>query len=150
MGYELAMEAAGAEVIEFKQFGSYQGEWYAKVRFNGNLMWVNGSYGSCSGCDAFESEFGYSTREECDEHRYEYPKPTSCAACDEAQKVYNDKLAVFGLSYLVSGDMTDAEAITNCTQYSWDHEASEMEKFIRDNAIDPDNLPPHVEKPEED
>jgi hypothetical protein len=150
MSYDAAMEAAGAEVLRFQQFGSYQGEWYAKVRFNGNLMWVNGSYGSCSGCDAFEGEFGYKTREECDEHRYEHPKPTECAACDENKKAYDEKLAAFGLSYLESGDMTDAEAIRKATQYSWDSQASVMEQFIRDNALDPDNLPPRVDKPEED
>lgn len=150
MSYSDAMEAAGAEVLVYKEFGSYQGEWYAKVRFDGNIMWVNGSYGSCTGCDSFQAEFGYSEDGTCSEHRYEYPTPEACPNCDEAKFQYKERLASFGLSYLQSGDMTDSEAIKNATRYSWDNEASEMEQFIRENAIDPDNLPTHVERVEED
>ena len=53
--YEDALKMAGAEVICFERFGSYQGDWWAKVRFQGKEGWVNGSYGSCSGCDEIES-----------------------------------------------------------------------------------------------
>jgi hypothetical protein len=59
--YQAALEAAGAEVEEFKEFGSYQGDWWARVSFGGRRGWVTGSYSSYSGCDAFEAEFGYGT-----------------------------------------------------------------------------------------
>ena len=52
MSYELALEEAGAKVLEFQSFGSFQGEWWAKVEYNGEIGWVAGCYGSCSGCDA--------------------------------------------------------------------------------------------------
>jgi hypothetical protein len=28
-GYQRALEAAGADIIEFQEFGSYQGDWFA-------------------------------------------------------------------------------------------------------------------------
>ena len=59
MGYLESMEAAGATVHEFRHFGSYQGEWYAHITYEGDTGWVRGTYGSCSGCDAFQDEFGW-------------------------------------------------------------------------------------------
>jgi hypothetical protein len=64
MGYQTAMEAAGAVIHAYESFGDYQGSWYAKVTYNGETGWVEGSYGSCSGCDAFEAEFGWSYEDE--------------------------------------------------------------------------------------
>lgn len=80
MGYSTALEAAGAEVHAFEHFGDYQGTWLAKVTYNGETGYVEGSYGSCSGCDAFEAEFGYSYNDE--------------------EKDYQERLAEFGRSYL--------------------------------------------------
>jgi hypothetical protein len=57
MSYESALEAAGAEVLAFAQFGSYSGQWMAKVRYNGETGYIQDWYGSCSYCDAFEAEF---------------------------------------------------------------------------------------------
>lgn len=54
MGYRSAIEAAGEVVMDFKEFGSYQGTWIAVLE---NGFVIEGSYGSCSGCDAFQSEF---------------------------------------------------------------------------------------------
>lgn len=73
MSYESALEAAGAKVLAFETFGDYQGTWVAKVEYNGEVGYVEGSYGSCSGCDAFEGEFGY-----CD------PSPEALAAFGKA------------------------------------------------------------------
>ena len=58
MSYELALEAAGAKVIDTHYAGSYQGTWGSVVEYEGKVGLVTGDYGSCSGCDAFESEFG--------------------------------------------------------------------------------------------
>ena len=80
MGYREAMEAAGATVYEFREFGDWQGTWVALVSFNGSMGWVEGAYGSCSGCDAYESEFGYS----------------------DSEINFQKKLAAFGLHYLES------------------------------------------------
>lgn len=88
MSYREAMEAAGAKVLAMKDFGSYQGDWWAKVEFDGQLGWVNGSFGSCSHCDAFEAEFGWSYEDEPDA---------------------KERLAKFGASYL-NQIMTQDEA----------------------------------------
>lgn len=78
MSYESALKAAGVEVIEFVHFGSYQGDWLALIRDNGVIGVAEGCYGSCSYCDAFESEFGY----------------------DDEGEDYQERLADFGRGYL--------------------------------------------------
>lgn len=37
MSYQLALEAAGCEVLDFVEFGCYQGEWLALIRKDGVL-----------------------------------------------------------------------------------------------------------------
>ena len=90
MGYCEAMEFAGAEVLEYQSFGSYQGDWFAKVLFEGKIGWVHGSYGSCSHCDAFESEFDYDRGPECSEHRYE-DGSEGCEHCHAAKADYDKR-----------------------------------------------------------
>ena len=80
-GYQAAIYAAGADILAFEEFGSYQGEWIAEIKLpNGEVFFVSGCYGSCSGCDAFQAEFGWD--------------------CDEADPEYTEKLAAFGRDYL--------------------------------------------------
>lgn len=113
MSYGEAMEAAGAKVISMQHFGSYQGDWWALVEHNGQCGWVNGSYGSCSGCDAFEAEFGWAY---------------------ENEPNYQERLAEFGRSYL-NHIMTTEEALKQAsTEASWDSEADAMVQFIKDNS----------------
>lgn len=60
-GYAAAIAAAGYVVTDFEYFGSYQGNWIARVyssAYPNEKFWVYGAYGSCPGCDAFEAEFG--------------------------------------------------------------------------------------------
>jgi hypothetical protein len=139
MAYEEALTATGAMVELYETFGSYQGDWWAKVLYNGSLGWVHGTYGSCSGCDAFESEVGYSGKDTCDEHRYDYPKPTNCDACEVAKKDYQKRLVEFGKCYLES-IMTQAEAENEAgKEFAWkyDKEAvKETVKFLQDNTCD--------------
>lgn len=54
--YKWALEVAGATVLAFSDFGSYQGDWLAKVEWDGKTGWIKDYYGSCSGCDAFQAE----------------------------------------------------------------------------------------------
>jgi hypothetical protein len=104
-GYREALVAAGADVIDFNEFGSYQGDWWALVRYRGEVGWIHGSYGSCSGCDSFEAEFGFSDRESP-----EYPA----------------KLAAFGTTYLGTL-MTHAQALEHAKRnLEWDSDAQEM------------------------
>jgi hypothetical protein len=59
--YKGALEAAGATVLAYETFGSYEGRWIALVNYNGQPGWVSDYYGSCSGCDAIEREFSEKT-----------------------------------------------------------------------------------------
>lgn len=79
MSYESALIAAGCKIVEFKNFGSYQGDWYAMVEVGGEKGILTGSYGSCSGCDAFEAELGWG---------------------DEKSGDYQKRLCDFGKTYL--------------------------------------------------
>lgn len=79
MSYKNALTAAGAEVLNFEYFGDYSGQWFAKVRYNGETGWIQDWYGSCTHCDAFEAEFGNDYEEGAD---------------------YEKRLANFGKPYL--------------------------------------------------
>ena len=57
MSYQSALKAAGAKIIDTIYTGSYQGTWGSIVEYNGKKGLVIGSYGSCSHCDSFQSEF---------------------------------------------------------------------------------------------
>lgn len=129
MSYESALEAAGAKVLESKYFGSYQGDWLALVDYKGQRGFVHGSYGSCSGCDAFEAEFGYSDAG-CGEHYY-HPQE-DCGECKDASEAYQKRLAEFGRGYMEDVDgVVDLrgfdETIANLDRNSeWDYEAPQM------------------------
>lgn len=126
--YKSALEAAGAKVLAFESFGSYQGDWWALVEVSGQKSWVNGSYGSCSGCDAFEAEFGYSEEPWCDAHAYK--ENTDCLDCQEKRKAYDAKLRAFGEPYL-GGSMTQDAAIAEASRnLEWDSDAKEALDFI--------------------
>lgn len=133
-GYHGCMQLAGATVHIFKEFGSYQGDWWAKVTYGPFIGWVRGSYGSCSGCDAFQSEF------DCESHEhdgifvslYELSKyyDKNCEKCVDLK----DRLIKFGegcLSYIYTQEEAEEAAAEHL---EWDHDAEEMLKFIKDNA----------------
>lgn len=110
MSYETALEAAGATVLAFSYFGDYQGTWWAKVSYSGEVGWVSGSYGSCSGCDAFEAEFSDWNKE-----------PT--------QKELSD----FGKTYLDGlMDQTQAEVLAS-ENLEWDSEAEVVLNYVKEN-----------------
>lgn len=131
MSYQKAMEAAGAKIIAFEQFGSYQGDWWAKVEYENQIGWVHGSYGSCSGRDAFESEFGWD-EEHCEDHKYN-DTPTDCKKCIEIKKNYEDRLIAFGECYL---DLISyEEAVSKASEnLDWDGDAQEMVDWIKAQA----------------
>ncbi len=105
-GYCDAIEAAGAEVLAFGEFGSYQGDWYAKVKWEGQTVLVGGAYGSCSGCDAFEAEF-MSTL---------HPTP--------------EALAAFGRTYLAD-PLDSAKARADAVeQAEWDVDSRDIIKWF--------------------
>ena len=102
--YESALEAAGLKVLAFEMFGSYQGDWLARVKRGRKLGWIAGSFGSCSYCDALEAELGYEATPEA--------------------------IRAFGERYL-DGFMDDAAALKYVSRnISWDLDAEDMVDFI--------------------
>lgn len=80
MSYRESLEAAGARILAFQEFGDWQGSWLALVEYQGERGWVQGSFGSCDHCDAFQAEFDWD----------------SDFACEDVQT----RLVEFGRSYL--------------------------------------------------
>lgn len=141
MNYQLTLEKAGAEVLLFQEFGSYQGDWWAKVIFNDQTGWVNGAFGSCSHCDSFQQAFDGTGPEEWNGKYYPtdrtYDEDAAISKEEYEIKVneYNQKLADFGRSYLFN-IMDQKEAETKASEnLEWDMEATEMIDFIKNNSI---------------
>lgn len=99
MGYRIALEAAGAEVVEYKEFGSYQGTWIAFLK---DGSFVEGAYGSCSGCDAFHAEFSYGEPYEQNNKYFDesYEEITYEEYLIEKEE-YDNRLKRFGEQYLL-------------------------------------------------
>jgi len=130
MSYYQAMEAAGANVLAFQSFGSYQGDWWAKVEFNDITFFVSGSYGSCSGCDAFEGEFGWENGR-CSDHEYDEAGSVGCPECAERGITFQKRLSDFGLAYLTN-PWTQEEAIKEASRnLDWDSDAQEMVDWLK-------------------
>jgi hypothetical protein len=110
-GYESALWATGVAVLGWEQFGSYQGDWFALILFpNGEKYFIHDYYGSCSGCDAFEAEFGYDSQGKSD---------------------YLHRLRDFGREYLadcMTYEQAVAEASLNLT---WDHDAEQAVDWVK-------------------
>lgn len=108
--YKTALEKAGAEVLAYAEFGSYQGDWVAKVRYQDRVFWIRDYYGSCTGCDALQADMGYED-------------PT-----DEA-------LAAFGKRYLEEEPLSYEQVLEKASEnVSWDSDAEEMVAFVKGNA----------------
>lgn len=122
MSYNLALAAAGAKVLAYETFGDYQGTWMALVEYKDKKGIVEGSYGSCSGCDAFQGEFGYDEPEERDGRYYgrNWEEITK-EEFDIQNADYQKKLAAFGESYLTTiQDKDDIEnRVNNLVKDDW-------------------------------
>lgn len=135
MSYDLALKEAGATVHLYKSFGSYQGDWWALVTFKGIDGWINGSYGSCSYCDAFEGEFD-SLYHHCGLDDFYDPgengfRDDVCIKCKELKK----QLGEFGKGYL-DGLLTQEEAMKHASEnLEWDMDAQEMVDWIKENKF---------------
>lgn len=135
MGYDKAIEATGVKIKEYKEFGSYQGTWVAVLE-DGRI--IEGSYGSCSGCDAYQAEFDYSEPQAYDDGTYRSGSydDISKEEYDAAMVEYNEKLRTFGLSY-VSEAQTFDEAIARyekkiSDEYAWEDD-KEIYEWLKQN-----------------
>ena len=134
MSYQSALEAAGAIVLAYESFGDYQGSWYAKVQRDGKTFFVAGSYGSCSGCDAFEAEFDYKSHEhKGDKYISVYdPSKFDIVGCEKCAQLHK-QLAEFGEGYL--SDERDWISLYNeqVKNLEWDSEAKQVIAWLEAN-----------------
>ena len=154
MSYSECMEIAGAEVLEMQYFGSYQGDWIAKVRRDGETGWVRSGYGSCGGCDAFLSEFdmiGHDHGVLSDGTDYSYvsmydifenPEAVRNGDCDKCKESL-EKARQFGLGYikeLESQEEAEAALQSNINDYVGDYEDyseyGDQLKFVKEHAVE--------------
>jgi hypothetical protein len=126
MSYELALEAAGAKVVAIQDFGNYQGTWIAKLE---DGRYVSGSFGSCSGCDAFEAEFGYHEGT-CDLHTRKYDK--NCSDCLSAKVDYDKRLTIFGQNYLEAAKSYTEMLKEVSANLAWDSGAKDMVVWLKE------------------
>jgi hypothetical protein len=72
--YSIVAWANDQETLYYHEFGSYQGEWLLASFDDENYFIWKGGYGSCSGCDHYESEVGYDppTKEKAKEFAEDY------------------------------------------------------------------------------
>ena len=132
MSYKQALEAAGAEIHDFKYFGDYQGTWWANVTYQGHTGFIAGYYGSCSGCDSYEGTFNYDEMW-CDLHKYErVSERSTCEDCQESETKYEKKLAEFGRQFL-DNIMTKEEAMSASNRYCEEDLESEECIWIRNS-----------------
>lgn len=113
MSYRSALVAAGAEILEFQEFGDWQGSWVALVEYNGERGWVQGSFGSCTECDSFQAEFGWD---------------------DDTEEDYEQRLADFGRPYLDGIVSTDFVLFYYSEHAEWDSDAEAAMTWIRETA----------------
>ena len=73
-GYEDVLSRLYDKVYCYEEFGSYQGDWPAKVRKGNEVFWLLGYYGSCSGCDWFQA-------------KEDYPWELKCGTFENAKKM---------------------------------------------------------------
>lgn len=132
------METAGATVLLYEEFGSYQGDWWAKVEYNGEVRWVHGAYGSCSVCDAFQSEFTDRYHKHLHSNNSYYDSlydgfDPGCEKCNAMK----EQLIAFGKQYLDNNWHTQEEAEKATAQSAlWlDESEKTMADFIKNNRI---------------
>ena len=110
MSYRTALAAAGANVLAFGNFGDWQGSWVALVDYQGERGWVQGAFGSCDHCDAFQAEFGW---------------------LDDENSDYQQRLADFGRGYLNGLQTLDQVLATFASSAEWDSDSESAMHYIR-------------------
>jgi hypothetical protein len=131
MGYYSALEAAGAKVLEFKEFGSYQGTWLAILDTG---LIVEGNYGSCSGCDSFQAEFDYGTdyTERDGKFYSDYNEEITEDEYNKGLAAQEKKLADFGRSYVDSARTYNEIYEKYKADAKWDYESEEIVTWLQE------------------
>lgn len=112
MSYQQSLEAAGARVLSFAQFGDWQGSWLALVEYQGQRGWVRGAFGSCDYCDAFQAEFSWDSEFTCEDTQVQ--------------------LANFGRVYLDDLQTTEQILAYFAESADWDSDSEDALYWIRE------------------
>lgn len=122
LDYDVVLQAAGYEVVAYTTFGSYQGDWWAKVKTPaGEKGWIHGYYGSCSGCDNLQATFDYGVGTYEDGHTW---------FTDEEWT----RIKEFGEGE-ASEFYTQEDAVAEASKHlEWDMEAKEVVDWLQKNA----------------
>lgn len=107
--YRELAEAVCEEVYCFGEFGSYQGDWWAKIKYNGQIGWIHGYYGTCAYCDWLSANYKLSEKKLKQEFITEY------------------------LDNILNQEQAEKEASRNI---DWDLDAQDMLNFIKNNTIE--------------
>lgn len=130
--YKGALEAAGAEVLSYKEFGDYQGTWWAKVNYNGSTLFITDYYGSCSGCDVLQGEIDSFNVEHIDDEYHsissgEFPY-TNCSGCAELMR----RFVELGKKYLCD-PVSFEDAIKKASEgIEWDLDRQEIVDWLKE------------------
>lgn len=116
MSYKSSLEAAGAIVLHYKEFGTWQGDWFAVISYKNSKGLVHGAFGSCAGCDAFQSEM---------EDFYYSDLPENRA----------EKLKILGERYLKSVISIEEAMKYAEKSIAWDLSAHAMSDWIKNLQI---------------
>lgn len=137
--YSDTLTAAGAKVIDYSSFGSYQGTWLALVEYNGEKGIVEGYYGSCSHCDALQSEFDEWAQPFEKEGKYYKDYGDEEITKDQYDEYWEDleiRMKNFGEQYLKQGMNTKEyyqKMLENLNEDDWfDSEKQEYCKWAID------------------
>lgn len=119
--YQDALVAAGCNVLAYKEFGSYQGDWLAKVEKDGETFWVHDYFGSCSVCDALQADVGW--------------EPWGDDSPEETAE-YARKLRAFGERLIEPQErLTFDAAMAKASEHiEWDSNATEMVEWLKANS----------------
>lgn len=134
--YSDCLKMAGAEVLAYETFGSYQGDWLAKVRFEGKEGFIKGSYGSCSGCDYLQAEMpsGHDEGHD-DEYVWELDEAVKRPGCAKCQRMVSVAVAI-GKDYL-DQIIDPARMIAKVSEnIEWDMSAKELVRWVMDRVED--------------
>lgn len=137
--YADCLRLAGAEILAYETFGSYQGDWIAKVRYSGQVYWIRGYYGSCTHCDGLKAElnFDYHYCENDSVFRDELSEyMENVEFCEECAKVLT-KARILGESYLENDNFSYQELLKKFEEDSeWDYDAREVVRWLKEKGGD--------------
>lgn len=140
--YDGVLEFSGAEILSWARFGSYQGDWCAKVKFKDEEFWLHGYFGSCSVCDSLQAEIEWFPNSYED---YKFWYNSNWHEDPDLSDVHEDLFVKQAEEHIQSVKDFGLRLLNNCReeweslykqakeQSEWDSEGDDMVKFLENN-----------------